>query len=67
MEGSTVFFGDKKAKKFGTYWVKDKKVVGAFLEGGSEEDNAAIKSLSIEQPSAPDDLAKQGLKFAISA
>ena len=65
--GSTVFFGDKKAKKFGTFWVKDGKVVGVFLEGGSSEDNAAIKSLSLERPTAPKDLDKRGLDFAIAA
>ena len=67
MDGSTVFFGDKKAKKFGTFWVKDKKVVGAYLEGGSPEDNKAIKTLSLERPPAPDDLGKRGLDFAIAA
>ena len=66
MDGSTVFFGDKKAKKFGTYWIKDGKVVGVFLEGGSNEDNEAIKSLSLERPAAPKDLDKRGLDFAIA-
>ncbi|KAK9843571.1 hypothetical protein WJX84_001392 [Apatococcus fuscideae] len=59
LEGSTVFFGDKKAKKFGTYWVKDGKVVGVFLEGGSPEEVEAIKSLSLEQPAAPKDLGQE--------
>ncbi len=67
LEGSTVFFGDKKAKKFGTYWVKDGKVVGVFLEGGSPEEVEAIKSLSLEQPAAPKDLGERGLGFAIKA
>ena len=36
------FFGDKSAKKFGTYFVRDGKVVGVFLEGGSDEENKAL-------------------------
>eukprot|EP00884_Botryococcus_braunii_P016888 jgi/Botrbrau1/3883/Bobra.0183s0104.1 len=29
-----IFFGDKSVGKFGTYFVKEGKVVGAFLESG---------------------------------
>lgn len=67
LDGSTVFFGDKKAKKFGTYWIKDGKIVGVFLEGGSGEENAAIETLALERPAAPKDLDKRGLDFAIAA
>jgi monodehydroascorbate reductase (NADH) len=63
-----VFFGstDLKSPKFGTYFVKGGKVVGAFAEGASNEENAALKKVAIEQPSAPSDLAKQGFSFATS-
>ncbi|GJT29680.1 monodehydroascorbate reductase [Tanacetum coccineum] len=45
VNGDTVIFGDhdpSSAKpKFGSYWIKDGKVVGAFLEGGAAEENQA--------------------------
>ena len=65
-EGETVMFGDKDSGKFGAYWVNDGKVVGAFLESGSNEENAAIKKLADNPPAAPstEDLAKQGIEFA---
>jgi monodehydroascorbate reductase (NADH) len=59
-----VFFGDKEAAKFGTFFVKDGKVVGAFLESGSNDENAAIKKIAATQPDAPADLANLGLEFA---
>ncbi|CAN6981972.1 unnamed protein product [Brassica oleracea var. botrytis] len=53
--GQSVLFGDNDPKspkaKFGTYWVKDGKVVGAFLEGGVEEENKAIARVARTQPS----------------
>jgi len=61
---SHVFFGDATSKKFGTYFVKDGKVVGAFLEGGSNEENAALKKCAQTNPPAPEDLGTQGLEFA---
>lgn len=63
-----IFFGstDLKSPKFGTYFVDGGKVVGVFLEGGSPEELAAIKKVAVERPSAPSDLAEQGLKFATS-
>ena len=63
-DDETVFFGDKGAKKFGTYFVREGKVVGAFLEGGSNEENASLSKLAQQQPQAPSDLAQQGLSFA---
>ena len=62
----TVFFGSTNldAPHFGSYWVKDGKVVGAFLESGKPEELAALKKVAEEQPAAPADLAKQGLDFA---
>lgn len=64
----TVFFGspDLKAPKFGAYWIKGGKVVGAFLESGSPEEFAALKKVAVEQPAAPSDLSSQGLSFATS-
>jgi monodehydroascorbate reductase (NADH) len=68
--GDAVLFGDNsptsEKPKFGTYWVKEGKVVGAFLEGGNPEENAAIAKLAKAQPSVEDldQLAKDGLDFA---
>lgn len=60
-------FGDAASSKFGAFWVKEGKVVGAFLESGSPEENAAIKKVAQLQPAAPADLAEQGLAFALAA
>ncbi|KAI4374294.1 hypothetical protein MLD38_012305 [Melastoma candidum] len=69
--GDTVLFGDNSptsAKpKFGTYWIKEGKVVGAFLEGGAPEENKAIAKLAKFQPQVEtvDQLKAEGLNFAI--
>jgi len=67
-EGKVVHFGDHSlGKEFGAYWVSDEnKVVGVFLEGGSAEQNDAVKKVATLQPTAPGDLATQGLSFALS-
>lgn len=63
-------FGDSdpaSAKpKFGTYWIKDGKVVGAFLEAGTPEENKAIAKVARLQPPIADvnQLAIEGLAFA---
>jgi len=68
--GDAVIFGDhdpSSAKpKFGSYWIKDGKVVGAFLEGGAAEENQAIAKVAKAQPPASslEVLAKEGLEFA---
>ncbi|MBA0857198.1 hypothetical protein Goshw_008872 [Gossypium schwendimanii] len=68
--GDTVLFGDNNPQspkpKFGSYWIKDGKVVGAFLEGGSAEENQAIAKVAKLQPKAEnlDALTKEGLAFA---
>ncbi|XP_048569065.1 monodehydroascorbate reductase 3, cytosolic [Triticum urartu] len=68
--GDAILFGDadpSSAKpKFGSYWVKDGKCVGAFLEGGLPDENAAIAKLARAQPPAasPDELKAAGLQFA---
>lgn len=68
--GDTVLFGDNDPistkPKFGTYWIKDGKIVGAFLEGGSPEENKAIAKIARIQPAVkdPELLKKEGLVFA---
>ena len=63
-DDKVVDFGDKSSKHFGAYWVRDGKVVGAFSEGGSNEENAALKKVADLQPKAPEDLASLGFDFA---
>lgn len=67
--GETVTFGSRdleaKPTKFGGYWVKDGKLHGAFLEGGSAEENKAIAKAAREQPAVPslEELGAKGLQF----
>ncbi|KAL5067732.1 hypothetical protein RYX36_018619 [Vicia faba] len=69
--GETVLFGDNNPgsskPKFGTYWIKDGKVVGAFLEGGTPDENEAIAKVARLMPAVVDvnQLATEGLSFAI--
>jgi monodehydroascorbate reductase (NADH) len=68
--GEAVLFGDSDPSstkpKFGSYWIKDSKVVGAFLEGGSADENGAIAKVAKAQPpvSSLEELKKDGLLFA---
>lgn len=68
--GDTVLFGDNNPEspkpKFGSYWIKDGKVVGAFLEGGNPEENKAIANVARVQPPVEslDSLKNEGLAFA---
>ncbi|PIA39242.1 hypothetical protein AQUCO_02700432v1 [Aquilegia coerulea] len=68
--GEAVLFGDSSPTspkpKFGSYWIKDGKVVGAFLESGTPEENKAIAKVAKVQPSvaSADQLTKEGLTFA---
>ncbi|KAK4392086.1 Monodehydroascorbate reductase [Sesamum angolense] len=68
--GESVLFGDSRPEspthKFGSYWIKDGKVVGAFLESGTPEENKAIAKVARVQPpvSSLDQLAAEGLTFA---
>ncbi|XP_021728701.1 monodehydroascorbate reductase-like [Chenopodium quinoa] len=68
--GDAVVFGDNdpasSSHKFGSYWIKDGKVVGAFLESGTPEENNAIAKVARVQPVAEslDQLSKEGLGFA---
>ena len=63
-DDEVVHFGDKNSKHFGAYWVRDGKVMGAFSEGGSDEDNAGLKKVADLQPKAPADLEQLGFSFA---
>jgi len=71
--GDDVLFGDNDPAsanhKFGSYWVKDGKVVGVFLEGGSAEENQAIARVARTQPPVADveALKTEGLEFATKA
>lgn len=40
------------------------QVVGAFLEGGTPEETAAIKKVADKRPPAPADIDALGLEFA---
>nr|KJB81896.1 hypothetical protein B456_013G166500 [Gossypium raimondii] len=68
--GETLFFRDDNPlspkPKFGSYWIKDGKIVGAFLEGGTPEENKAIAKVSRLNPPVEnlDQLKKEGLSFA---
>ncbi|KAK4478723.1 hypothetical protein RD792_014221, partial [Penstemon davidsonii] len=68
--GETVLFGDNSptstTHKFGTYWIKDGKVVGAFLESGTPEENKALAKVARVQPAVNslDQLATEGITFA---
>ncbi|GAA0176737.1 oxidoreductase [Lithospermum erythrorhizon] len=69
--GDDVIFGDNNptsaTHKFGSFWIKDGKVVGVFLEGGTPEENKAIGKVAKVQPpvSNLEQLAKEGLDFAL--
>ncbi|XP_019158493.1 PREDICTED: monodehydroascorbate reductase-like [Ipomoea nil] len=68
--GETVLFGDNDPTsanhKFGQYWIHNGKVIGAFLEGGTPEENKAIGKMARAQPPALslEELAKEGIDFA---
>ncbi|KAL1360562.1 hypothetical protein HN51_005952 [Arachis hypogaea] len=68
--GDTVLFGDSSPEssipKFGSYWIKDGKVVGAFLQGRIEEERDAMAYVARVRPSVQnvDELAREGFSFA---
>ncbi|KAF2588973.1 hypothetical protein F2Q70_00040806 [Brassica cretica] len=68
--GDSVLFGDSNPSnpkpRFGAYWVQDGKVVGAFMEGGSGDENKALAKVAKARPAAEslDDLTKEGISFA---
>ncbi|KAM3324981.1 hypothetical protein P3S67_000105 [Capsicum chacoense] len=68
-KGETVLFGDtdpnSATHKFGQYWIKDGKIVGAFLESGTPEENKALAKVAKVQPAATlDQLSQEGIGFA---
>jgi monodehydroascorbate reductase (NADH) len=68
--GDTVLFGNNDPAspehKFGTYWIKDGKIIGAFLESGTPDENKALAKVARVRPSADNlDLLKtEGISFA---
>ncbi|KAL5710702.1 monodehydroascorbate reductase (NADH) [Ranunculus cassubicifolius] len=68
--GEAVLFGESdpalEKAKFGSYWVKDGKVVGVFLESGTAEENKAIAKVAKVQPKVEsvELLTKEGIGFA---
>lgn len=53
--GESVIWGldgaGASGSKFGAYWVNNGKVVGAFLEGGSPDENKLLARVARERPS----------------
>lgn len=64
-KGTAVPFGKQSDGSFGCYWVDDGKVVGAFIESGSDEQNHGIKAVAKIRPDVPEDLEAQGISFAL--
>ena len=62
--GDVIHFGNFAEKKFGAFWVENDHVVGCFLEGGTPEDNNAVKTIAAARPKAPANLGEEGLKIA---
>ena len=68
--GDFVVFGQTDPSipnaKFGAFWIKDQKVVGAFLENGSPDENKAIAKVARLQPTieSKEALIASGLEFA---
>jgi hypothetical protein len=68
-QGDVVVWGRdeaiKEGGKFGAYWIKDKKVVGAFLESGTPDDNKLMASVARKRPTVDShEELKSGLAFA---
>nr|ABK24288.1 unknown [Picea sitchensis] len=68
--GEAIIFGDNNPAtpkaKFGSYWIKDGRVVGVFLENGTPEENKAIAKVARLKPlvESKEELIKDGLAFA---
>lgn len=67
-DGAAAAAGGGAKAVFGTYYVQDGRVVGAFLEGGSPDDNAAVAAVARGRPPVPaggaGELERAGLDFA---
>jgi monodehydroascorbate reductase (NADH) len=57
------------AARFGAFWVKGGTVVGAFIEGPTPEDSAALRAVVAARAPAPDTavLASEGAAWALAA
>lgn len=66
--GESIPFGDQSVGKFGAYWVHDRQLVGAFFEGGSKAEYAALAKAARQRPFVEDTalLKSQGLSFALA-
>lgn len=68
--GDAVIFGDSDPAspqhEFGSYWVNSGKIVGAFLESGTPEENKVIAKVAKVQPPVEslEKLSKEGLGCA---
>jgi len=68
--GETVLFGDNNPEtpkaKFGTYWIQDGTIIGAFLEGGSPDENKALAKVAKVRPAVSDveQLKTEGIAYA---
>lgn len=57
---------DGQAPKFGAYWVRDGAVVGAFIEGPTADESAALKKLVRAKPAADEAVLKaEGISWAL--
>uniref|UniRef100_J3LGA9 monodehydroascorbate reductase (NADH) n=1 Tax=Oryza brachyantha TaxID=4533 RepID=J3LGA9_ORYBR len=73
--GEAVPFGDlapgdgSAAPKFGAYWVREGRIAGAFLEGGSPQENEAVAAVVRRGATVADvaELERRGLAFATQA
>lgn len=66
--GDAIHFGYSTQGKFGAYWVDKGHIVGAFLEGGSQDEYAALANATRLKPFVSDitELSSQGVEFALS-
>lgn len=67
--GEAITFGNSDPSsampKFGSYWIRDGRVVGAFLVGGSpDENNAMAKVARVQPPASNLEELQEGLLFA---
>ncbi|KAG8072052.1 hypothetical protein GUJ93_ZPchr0006g45726 [Zizania palustris] len=61
--------GDGATPKFGAYWVREGRIAGAFIEGGSRQENESIAATVRHGAAVPDvpELRRRGLAFATQA
>eukprot|EP00271_Cylindrocystis_brebissonii_P008854 TRINITY_DN23376_c0_g1_i1.p1 TRINITY_DN23376_c0_g1~~TRINITY_DN23376_c0_g1_i1.p1 ORF type:complete len:509 (-),score=113.78 TRINITY_DN23376_c0_g1_i1:1067-2593(-) len=65
--GECVLFGEPRKGKFGAYWVEKGRLMGAFLEGGSQDEYSALAYAARIQPPVQDAsaLRNSGLTFVL--